>query len=148
MNHPLPACRLGTCARAPDYALSPNLYTMCTRTRMHICTRTLTLARTSQWTLLPHFIQFNCPQFLRQCTSISPVLLAIPLHNTGALNSLGRPTKEPPSHARAPPPSHKTTPPCLPLHTTRSLTVVSVAPEDEQLVVGRREAVTRSGRRR
>ena len=33
-----------------------------------------------------------------------------------------RPTKEPPSHARAPTPSHKTTPRCLPLHTTRVLT--------------------------
>ena len=55
--------------------------------------------------------------------------------------------KELPSHARAPPPSHETTPRCLLLHTTRALTVVSGAPEDEQLVVGRREAVSISGRR-
>ena len=46
-----------------------------------------------------------------------------------------------------PPPSHKTTPPCLPLHTSGTLTVVSLATEDEQLAVGQREAVTRSGRR-
>ena len=37
---------------------------------------------------------------------------------------------------------------CLLLHTTRALTSWRPAPEDEQLVVGRREAVTRSGRRR
>ena len=62
--------------------------------------------------------------------------------------SSSRPTKEPPSHALAPPPSHKTTPPCLgPLHTTHALTVVSLAPEDEQLVVGQREAETIFGRR-
>ena len=59
-----------------------------------------------------------------------------------------RPIKEPPSHTRAPPPSHKTTPPCLPLHTIDDLTPIVDAPEDEQLVVCRRKAVTRSGRRR
>ena len=53
----------------------------------------------------------------------------------------------------APSPSHKITPPCLPLHTTRALTVVAIPPvvglpsEDKQLVVGRREAVIISGRR-
>ena len=43
-------------------------------------------------------------------------------------------------------PSYKITSPCLPLHTTRALTVVvRITPEDKQLVVGRREAVGISG---
>ena len=90
MKHPHLACRLGTCARAPDYALSPNLYTMCTPTRMHIRTRTLTHAHKlmDAFTLVRLF-NFS-PTFLASSVStpvpLSPLVKRFRLWNLASLH--------------------------------------------------------------